>query len=197
MVHAIFLSVWEELSACLRETLPCTAGLRTHECCLFCSEGNEQWLLCSRTQVTLRETCAIWSRGLHTESVSLLSEERWWRKPAIACKGICSSLRDPSKISWRPGLAGPAGRSGLQSDVSCGSSSEAVVLLSPEQGYWSLYEPKAAHTVSLFCGDLPAVDCFRGHACLLGLCIFASHCLMAEPDAFDDLLTGALIWRDM
>lgn len=175
MVHATFLGIREELSTCLRKTLPCTERLPTHECCLFCNEGNEQWLLCSPTPVTLRETCAIWSRGLHTESGSLSSEERWWRKPAIACERICSSLCDLSKIVWISRLAKPARRNRLQSDVFHGSSSEAVVLLSPGQGCRSLYKPKAVHTVSLFCGNLPAVAYFRAHACLPGLCIFASH----------------------
>lgn len=145
------------------------------------SEGNEQWLLCSPTQVTLRETCAIWSRGLHTETASLSSVERWWRKPAIAREGICSSLCDLSKTVWISRLARPAGRNRLQSDVSHGSSLRQWCFCLQRRGERSLYKPKAAHAVSLFCGDLPAVAYFRGYACLLGLCIFALHCHMAEP----------------
>lgn len=51
-----------------------------------------------------------------------------------------------------------------------------------------------ACAVKLFPGGLPSVVCLGEHACMLGLCIFASHWLVAEPAAFEGPLTGVLIW---
>lgn len=80
------------------------------------------------------------------------------------------------------------------SDVSHDGFSGAVVLLSSEQWLRSPRKPPNACTVKLFPGGLPAVACSGGHACMLGLCFFASHWLVAEPAALESPLTGVLIW---